>query len=275
MKPVVDVSVVVPCFACAGTIERAVASVAAQTCRPLELILVNDASLDETAACLQRLHDQYPEWVHVVHLGVNVGAGEARNAGWSVAKCKYIAFLDADDSWHPRKLEWQFAFMQAHPEIALSGHAHVIGSGAADLTQMHLESSLVSKWAVLASNPFVTPSVMLRKEIAQRFCLGQRHMEDHLLWMNLVCDGLKIARLNLPMVTVHKPLVGVSGLSGQIGAMSKADWRNYGLLFQAQRLHWHELTLAWIWVTLKFIRRMLMIFVRRFAGRKGLGMDQK
>ena len=102
MKPVVDVSVVVPCFACAGTIERAVASVAAQTCRPLELILVNDASLDETAACLQRLHDQYPEWVHVVHLAVNVGAGEARNAGWSVAKGKYIAFLDADDSWHPR-----------------------------------------------------------------------------------------------------------------------------------------------------------------------------
>jgi glycosyltransferase involved in cell wall biosynthesis len=263
MKPVVDVSVVVPCYCCVGTIERAVESVALQSCRPLELILVNDASPDQTAECLQRLKECYPEWVVVVNLTANVGAGEARNAGWDRAKGRYVAFLDADDSWHERKLEWQCAYMDLHPEIALTGHAHVIGSAAAEILNFDGKSASISKWDLLISNRFVTPSVMLRREMTQRFRQGRRHMEDHLLWMELACAGQGLARLDAPLVTVHKPLVGVSGLSSHIWSMSQADWGNYGLLFRSGFLRLHELALIWVWVTLKFTRRMAGIIWSR------------
>lgn len=266
MSRIVDVSVVVPCYRCAQTIERAVQSVADQTQQPLELILVNDASPDaETALCLRRIRDRHPQWVRVVSLSVNGGAGHARNEGWSLAKGRYLAFLDADDSWHPRKLEWQFAFMQAHPDIALSGHAHVIGPISASINALHEKFVSIGKWAVLISNPFVTPSVMLRSDVPHRFRQGRRHMEDHLLWMDIVSDNLQMVKLDLPLVNIHKPLVGVAGLSGQIWAMSSADWGNYGQLFSSKKLALHELILLWIWVTLKFFRRLLLLNLRRFA----------
>lgn len=266
MSSTVDVSVVVPCYRCAETIERAVQSVADQTQRPLELILVNDASPDaETSQCLQRLRDRYPQWVMVISLSVNGGAGHARNEGWSIARGRFIAFLDADDSWHPRKLEWQFAFMQTHPGIALSGHAHVIGAEFASISEFHEKFVSVGKRTVLIGNPFVTPSVMLRSDIPYRFRRGRRYMEDHLLWMDVVCDNLQAVKLDLPLVNIHKPLVGASGLSSQLWAMSRADWGNYGQLFSSKKLALHELILLWIWVTLKFVRRMLLLVVRRSA----------
>lgn len=266
MSGLVDVSVVIPCYSCAQTIERAVKSVADQTQKPLELILVNDASPDaETVHCLERLRDRYPQWVRVVSLGVNGGAGHARNEGWSLAKGGFIAFLDADDSWHPRKLEIQLAFMQAHPDIALSGHGHVIGAESAFINEFHEKIISIGKWAVLISNPFVTPSVMLRSDVSHRFRQDRRHMEDHLLWMDIVCDKLHVVKLDLPLVTVHKPLVGVGGLSAQVWAMSRADWGNYGQLFRSKKLAFHELIFFWIWVSLKFARRLLLLNARRFA----------
>ena len=98
---------VVPCYRCAATIERAIASVAAQTQRPQEVILVDDASGDETLQQLYSLQSQYGEWIKVVALTTNVGAASARNAGWNVATQPYIAFLDSDDAWHPQKVAIQ------------------------------------------------------------------------------------------------------------------------------------------------------------------------
>ena len=125
MTEAVPVSVVMPCYRCAQTVERAVASVAAQTVRPMELILVDDGNADETRSVLAALRDRYsPGWIKLVLLEQNVGAASARNAGWEAASGQFIAFLDADDSWHPRKIELQYRFMLAQPDIVMSGHGH-------------------------------------------------------------------------------------------------------------------------------------------------------
>ena len=76
------VTVVVPCYRCANTIERAIASVAAQTLRPNELLLVEDASGDGTLEVLLALQRRYEEWIRVIPLELNAGAAFDRNAGW-------------------------------------------------------------------------------------------------------------------------------------------------------------------------------------------------
>ena len=125
MKPVAPVSVVMPCYRCAGTLARALESVAAQTVLPMEMILIDDGSADGTRALMQTLAGRYPQgWIRLVLQDQNTGAASARNAGWAVATQPFVAFLDSDDAWHPQKIEMQYAFMNANPEVALSGHGH-------------------------------------------------------------------------------------------------------------------------------------------------------
>ncbi|MGB5082945.1 MAG: glycosyltransferase family 2 protein, partial [Burkholderiales bacterium] len=121
----VPVSVVIPCYRCKGTLRRAIASVAGQSARPVEVVLVDDGSDDGSLGLLRDIqHELGGDWVKVIALGQNRGAGPARNAGWNVATGRYLAFLDADDAWHPRKIEVQYSFMESNPGVALCGHAH-------------------------------------------------------------------------------------------------------------------------------------------------------
>lgn len=96
MTTIAPVSVVIPCFQCVRTLERAVASVAGQTVLPLELILVDDGSGDETRALMTHLQSRNKTgWIKLVMLDTNVGAASARNAGWDEARGDFVAFLDA------------------------------------------------------------------------------------------------------------------------------------------------------------------------------------
>src|SRR5688572_15186507 len=100
------VSVVVPCYRCAATIGDAIASIVDQTARPAEVLLVEDCSGDDTLEALHRIAAAYePGWIKVIAMPANGGPSRARNTGWQQAEQPYIAFLDADDTWAPRKLE--------------------------------------------------------------------------------------------------------------------------------------------------------------------------
>ena len=117
------VSVVIPCFCSADTISRAVSSVLAQSLPPSEVILIDDASPDNTLEILYELQEEYgKQRLKIIALTENGGPGHARNMGWQAATQDYIACLDADDAWHPDKLSLQFRCMQSHPEISLCGH---------------------------------------------------------------------------------------------------------------------------------------------------------
>jgi len=235
----VSVSVVIPCYRCVGTIRRAVVSVAKQSVLPAELILVDDASGDGTLKVLRELQrDLGEDWVKVLALRENVGAGSARNSGWNAASCKYIAFLDADDAWHPRKIEIQHAFMEAHPDVALGGHSHrrIAEGESVDAALMQQGFRMVSRWELLLSNRFVTPSTMVRRDVTQRFQAGRRYMEDHLLWLEIASDGLKVVRLNDVLAFTYKAPVGDAGLSARTWEMRKAELSNFWYLYRTERL---------------------------------------
>jgi GT2 family glycosyltransferase len=237
--PGAPVSVVIPCFRCQSTIRRAVESVARQSLRPDDLILIDDGSGDGTLELLRDLQREFGErWLKIIALEGNSGPASARNAGWDAATGRYVAFLDADDAWHPRKIEIQFAFMEARPEVALCGHAHrrLRDGDPLDTPLARPGSNAVSVPALLLSNRFTTPSVMVRREVPNRFLPGKRHMEDHLLWIEIALEGRRIARLDEVLAFTFKPPVGGSGLSANAWAMRKAELGNYWTLRGSGRL---------------------------------------
>jgi len=313
------VSVVVPCYRCVATIERAIASVAAQTLRPVEVVLVEDASGDDTLAVLHSIQARYGDWVKVVACATNRGAATARNIGWNLATQAYIAFLDADDTWHPQKIAIQDAYMLDmpgvapgrhlclqletgaavgppsnpasslvrlaarghwgikrgldnirsllvaldHPEVALSGHlCRQLTQEAADAPPwpVLLQSVEPITWGkLLARHAFVTPSVMLKRNIALRFAEGQRHMEDHRLWMEIVGSALPTVKLHAELAAVYKPAFGASCLSACIWASEKAEPATYRYFHDQGRISGPLLLVLRAYSLLKYLRRLVIV----------------
>lgn len=103
------VSIIMPAYNCGRFIREAINSVLAQTYTAWELLIVDDCSTDNTAALISSYRN---ERIHYMRNERNSGAALSRNKALREAKGRYIAFLDADDTWTPEKLEKQVAFME-------------------------------------------------------------------------------------------------------------------------------------------------------------------
>jgi glycosyltransferase involved in cell wall biosynthesis len=121
-----EVSVVIPTYNRAATVERAIQSTLAQTLPPLEVIVVDDASDDRTEERLGMIRSPL---LRVIRHAQNRGAAGARNSGIEAARGDCTAFLDADDEWLPNKLSVQLPQLLSAPE-----HTAVSCTGA----MMHL-----------------------------------------------------------------------------------------------------------------------------------------
>ena len=125
------ISVIVPAYRAAGTIGRALASVADQTLRPLEVIVVDDGSDDGTLEAAKSsaglLGDIRLTVLHQYH----GGAGAARNRAIMEAAGHYVAFLDADDEWLPAKLERSLPYFD-DPAIVLVAHNNLHAEAGAE-----------------------------------------------------------------------------------------------------------------------------------------------
>ena len=112
MRP--EVSVVMPTYNSSAYLPDAIESVLNQTVVPLEVIVVDDGSTDET----KRVLVPYRDRIQYI-LQKNQGPAAARNRGIETARGDWVAFLDADDIWLPEKLEKQLAYVDQHPRAAL------------------------------------------------------------------------------------------------------------------------------------------------------------
>ena len=105
------VSVIIPVFNRPKSLVAALRSVFAQTFSEWEVIVVDDASSDESAEVALRIGQH--ERVRVLRHESNQGPSAARNTGVSAARGRYVSFLDSDDSWHPEKLRRQIEMVEA------------------------------------------------------------------------------------------------------------------------------------------------------------------
>ena len=266
MTEPVDVSVIVPAYNADRTLRRALASVKAQTAAPREVIIVDDRSTDSTVEIAEQFARSCREGEAVViRLLANRGPGSARNRGWERARGEYIAFLDADDAWYPEKLELQYAWMAAHPNIEVTGHGRDELPSETALAKTLPASSIcahrLSKVSVLLRNPFSTPTVMLRRTLPHRFTEGKRHAEDYLLWVQIVADGIPAAYLEVPLAAIFKPAYGGGGLSGGLWLMEKGELATYWQLWRERRIGAVATGLLSVYSLTKFLRRRLRTLV--------------
>lgn len=112
MKP--KISAIIPTYNRAQFVKEAVESVLAQSFTDIELIIIDDGSDDKTGEALS----DYKEAIRYIHQE-NKGVSAARNLGIKLAEGEYIAFLDSDDLWHPRKLAIQNDFLDKNKSYSL------------------------------------------------------------------------------------------------------------------------------------------------------------
>lgn len=256
-----NVSVVIPCYRCKKSIERAVHSIADQKMRPREVILIDDASGDGTLELLHEIAKRHAGWINVISLCENVGAASARNAGWDLASQPYIAFLDSDDTWHPEKIRIQYEYMLANRSVVISGHRCDVFKNQDDC--FNIPSSLnikeIKPFLLVFKNYFSTPTVMLKREISFRFAEDKRLAEDFYLWQQIAFDELRIVRIELSLAYVYKKFYGESGLSAQLWEMEKAELDNFSRLYKVQSINWVVLLAASFFSIIKFCKRVILV----------------
>ena len=208
------VSIVIPTHNRWPMVGEAVESVLAQTASRYELIVVDDGSTDETP---RRLRD-YGARITVLAQSCR-GVAAARNLGVRHASGSYLAFLDSDDLWHPRKLLRQLGFMEGNPAVEICQTEEIwIRNGvrvnprnkhrkpSGDIFRASLDLCLVSPSAV-----------MMRRELFERaggFDESLPVCEDYDLWLRIARDT------EIPLV----PEALVTRRGGHADQLSRSTW---------------------------------------------------
>jgi len=197
------VSVLMPCYNAAATLNEALDSLSGQSLCDYELVAVDDGSSDGTLEILQQRArvDARICLLARSHQGIIA----ALNAGLEACRVEHVARMDADDRAHPQRLERQFDFLQAHPDIALVG-CRVAGFPAEQVRQgfqiyLEWQNALLSdddiRREMFVESPLAHPSVMFRREWVQRLGGYQDNgwAEDYDLWLRLYLAGARFAKL--------------------------------------------------------------------------------
>lgn len=267
---VAPVSVVIPCYRCSATIGKAISSVVAQTLRPAEILLVDDFSDDGTLAELERQRMAFGvNWIRVIALPRNLGAGGARNAGWDLATQPLVAFLDADDIWLPAKLSLQCRWMLETQAAAVSAHTRLpvwVDGGETPVTSgPHWKQ--VSPSQLIWRNAIATSSVMLRRDLPFRFDPQRRLSEDYWLWLQIAFAGHEIYVCDLALARSHRPDFSGGGLSGRLWEMERAELSNFLLLRSQEKIGSLKFLAACGWSIARYGRRVATSAVRRYRAR--------
>jgi len=203
------VSVLLPFRDAGATLHDAVASIAAQTFTGHELLLIDNASVDHGPGIARAWADRDAR-IRVVHEPV-AGIAHALNTGLAIARGRYIARMDADDTSHPERFAKQVAFLDAHPGIGVLGTRTVFATS--------VEKSSGMRWftdwqnAIFSPDehyvkrfvdaPLAHPSVLFRRELVERhggYDTGPVP-EDHELWLRWMDAGVRFAKLPEELLT--------------------------------------------------------------------------
>lgn len=207
-------SVIIPLYNKAPYIEKALRSVAVQTCSDYELIVVDDGSKDDSAAiaekCLNGCWLSMPQPVKLIRQA-NAGVSMARNNGVVASQGEYVCFLDADDWWEPTFLEEMAKLIAEFPDAGIYGTNYIIVNETKHKTRVApiavndgFEKGYINYCQVYAKTlcmPLTSISVAISRNIfdeTRGFKPNLKLGEDFDLWVRIALK-YKVAFLNKPL----------------------------------------------------------------------------
>ncbi|WP_028962162.1 glycosyltransferase family 2 protein [Sulfobacillus thermosulfidooxidans] len=224
------VSVVIPAYNAESTIVEALESVYQQSHKNLEVIVVDDGSTDLTRQIIER---QFPQVI--LRANHNQGPSQARNTGIDMAHGEWIAFLDADDVWHPEKIAQQLDVAHTDPEIGLVASDWIRDAHFMDVPRA-LPVSEVRYHDLLILNRFQTSTVLVKRSIVQSLQGFDRRVdgaEDWDLWLR-VAQVARVVKIDWPLVMYRDVPTGYS----------KDVWRVYVTMLPMLDKHREEVQVS-------------------------------
>lgn len=221
------VSIIVPVYHAANYIVKTMEMVRAQTFSDWELLLVDDASKDNSVKEIQDFLIKNPDSrIRLLQNKENQGAAFSRNQGLKEAKGRYIAFLDADDIWLPQKLEMQLAFME-EKEAGFVFSAYEFGDENAQRTGkiVHVPPTLTYEEALSRTVIFTTTVLIDTKKIQKELIfMPQVPSEDSATWWQILRNGHVAFGMDKVTAIYRRPVKSLS--SNKLKAM-KRIWYLY------------------------------------------------
>lgn len=202
------VSAIVPVHDRFELARRAILSVRSQTHRPLELIVVDDASIPAYVLPPEAFDLE----VRLVRLDSNRGPGAAREAGWRIARGEFIAYLDSDDFWAPTHLASLVAALSADPEagMAYSAAIEMHGGQPQTLRRRSDEAHAEILPTILWGRPWHTSACLWRRDLAEAIggWMPTWHWEDYEHDCRAGCLGARLTHRPEPTCFVQTDAPG-------------------------------------------------------------------
>lgn len=226
------VSVIIPTYNYARFIETTIESVVGQTCSDLEILVVDDASEDDTADVVQSIPD---ERIRYIRHDVNKGPSAARNTGLARASGTFVTCIDSDDAMKPRNLEVKTRALQDDPAVdVVFGNVEIIDGDGTPLgvgnprrdDEVLRQPALLRR--LLRGNPFHASATVVRRDVydvAGTYREDLRHAEDWDLWLRMACSfsarylGEPLVRHRLHPASLRNANVGEHLDLSSIGAV--------------------------------------------------------
>jgi glycosyltransferase involved in cell wall biosynthesis len=211
-KPLV--SVIIPVFNRAKVINKTLDSIKSQIYRPIEVLVIDDGSSDQSVSIVENFRDQNPdkELTFQIYCQKNAGAPSARNHGIRMSEGKYLQFLDSDDTLEPEKISSQVESLENNDaDIAVCDFRYDYGEFSENRTvknQGNLYEKLVSGWSIYTSSPLIRAGIIknhirwnekLRRQqdmdfLFKVFLLAPRYIYTPGVWCNYIQhDGGQIS----------------------------------------------------------------------------------
>lgn len=220
------VSVITPTYNAKDYIKMTIESVLNQTYQNWEMIIIDDASTDNTIEIIKQMIIDEPR-IHLIERTKNEGPARTRNAGLKQAKGRFIAFLDSDDEWFSEKLSRQVEFMiETDAAFSYTGfdRVQIYPDGKREIRHVNVPRTTTYK-KLLKKNVIGCLTVMIDQEKTGPIQMPDiRSRQDYALWLELTRKGYQA--VGIPDVLANYR-VRIGSLSSNKLKMAKQNWRVY------------------------------------------------
>jgi teichuronic acid biosynthesis glycosyltransferase TuaG len=221
------VSIITPSYNSSKFILECIESVLSQTYENWEMIIVDDCSKDNSKEIISE-HSTKDKRIKPIFLEKNVGAAEARNTAIRQSKGKYVAFLDSDDLWNPKKLEKQLSFMNEN-EIAFSYTTYqFMSENGEDLSNIISAPEKMTYHSYLKNTIIGCLTVIIDRDKSGEFEMPNiRSSHDMALWLLIMKRGFSAYGLDENLAKYR--VVSSSNTSNKLKA-AKEVWYVYRIV---------------------------------------------